>query len=533
MQQSNMITFWCEKYRPETTKNVIGNKMQMKNISCWLDSYVKNREAHIAIPKRKKKVLIKIPVDAIDSDESDFEIDMVNSSDDDDSDKKDDKTNTNVKPIATAPTTKQQKHDDDDHSCLFVLGDHGIGKTCSVLSVLKDKNYDIQMVALSKIGQMKNSQEYVEKLIKGSHIYNHMVGKSTHKKVIVVDEIESATSPIEKKFIFSLLKLNEKHWYMPIIFISSNKHNKVISTLKLNSISVYFQQPTDEQMKSLLLNICVSENICLENEEVANKIIQHAQKDFRKLVFTLQDLHSNYSSDISNDDIDDYCTYSKKKDNDLDIYKAVSKMITHYQGMEECIRIYESEKTIIPLSIHQNFIKYLTRFYGNKTKGINLACEIAESLSKGDLIENYIFCNQNWDMNEVHGFFTCILPSYELATSVPNMLEGDARLMIDFPHDLYKTSIKKINKKNKNNSNICLKNFDIDDFICANKLMNKLIEENKIDECAKLMKQYNSKVENLELILKIDKMNGTQPAMQSSVKKQFSKILGSSKRKPK
>lgn len=504
-----MSSSWSEKYRPTTTKNVVGNKIQIKSIANWLDSYDKNKIAQMTSPKRRKRLNIKIQTDDdVLDEENDLPIDLTDD-------------------VQNAPMSKI--HNSDDHSCLIVLGDHGIGKTCSVLAILADKQYVPQMINLSKIGQMKNIDDYVEKLIRGVHFLNHF-GKAEEKSAIIIDEIESITSQIEKNFVFTLLKLNEKNWHIPIIFIANNKHNKVTSTLKANSKVVYFQQPSNDQMKTLLLTICAKEHMCLENEELANKIILHSQKDFRRLLFILQDLQTNYNHNISNAEFDEYCIFSKKKDSDIDIFKASASMITKFQNIDECIRLYEGEKVIIPLMMHQNFVKCINKFYPYKTKAINLAYEIAISMAKGDLIENYIYSDQNWDMQEVHGFFTCVRPSYELSTAMPNVLEEGVKIMLDFPHDLNRTSIKKINRKNVINSNECLRNFDIKDFIYANKLIKLMIEDNCVDECATIFKGYNMFIDNVESILKIDKINETKTTMQTQVKKRFNLTLGIKKK---
>src|SRR5205085_9366237 len=121
----------------------------------------------------------------------------------------------------------------------------------------------------------------------------------------------------------------------------------------------------------------------------------------------------------------------------------------------------------------QNYIKIINNNCKNENK-YEVTREITSLLSNGDILENYIYGEQNWDMNEVHGFYTCVAPSYLLTE---NLVTRGERMKIDFPQDLNNTSIKNINKRNIINANKCLKNMDINDYIYVNQLVRKLIAD--------------------------------------------------------
>ena len=202
-------------------------------------------------------------------------------------------------------------------------------------------------------------------------------------------------------------------------------------------------------------------------------------------------------------------------------------MITSYKNVEDCLRIYNKEKVLMPLMIHQNYIKVLVNnsFKGNKK--FDLVCELAESIAFGDLVENYIYSDQNWDMQDIHGILTCAIPSHKLSSEKMKVQLHHVKSMLEFPYDLNRTSIRQINKRNITNSNACLKNLEISDFIYANRLIRRLLEDERIDECAKLFEDYGAKVENIESILKIDKINETKTTLQSATKKKLTQLLGS------
>ena len=76
----------------------------------------------------------------------------------------------------------------------------------------------------------------------------------------------------------------------------------------------------------------------------------------------MQDLKINYGNNISNEYINEYYILSKKKDTDVDIYKAVSSLMVGYKNIEESMRLYEGEKVIIPLMFHQNYTKFISKY---------------------------------------------------------------------------------------------------------------------------------------------------------------------------
>jgi DNA polymerase III delta prime subunit len=505
---------WLNKYKPKSINDILGIDNQVKQIIKWLDDYDNNRNLYLSNPKKRKKINVKI----IEDDEETECLDTMSED-----------IITTTKPaintLATEFTANNTTNNANNlHSCMIVLGDHGVGKTSSIMTILTSKNYNIHLINLNRINLIDNINDYIEKILKGKHIIDNIF-TNNKKTIIVIDEVESVVSQIEKNFIFTILKINEKKWYNPVIFISNNKHNKVITTLKSNSLYIYIYQPKYEHLRTLLLSICYKEHIYLEDDRVAQKIINYAQKDYRRLIFILQDLKMNYQTNISNIIIDEYCILSKKKDTDIDIYKATATMLVNYQNIDECIRLYESEKVIIPLMIHQNYIKCINLFNKKHHQNFSLCNDIAMSIATGDLIENYIYSDQNWDMQEVHGFFTCVFPSFKFYNEHMNITEGNIKENINFPYDLNRTSIKKINKKNIINSTECLKNFEINDFIYANKLIKNLISDDKVELCASLFNDYGATMANIESILKIDKINETKITLQTNIKKKFTQIL--------
>ena len=134
---------------------------------------------------------------------------------------------------------------------------------------------------------------------------------------------------------------------------------------------------------------------------------------------------------------------------------------------------YRTDKVLLPLMIQQNYIKYV----GNN---ITFLKEISDKLSKGDMIENMIYNNQNWELEEIHGINTCVIPAFYMGK------DKHYNMRLDFPCDLNKTSTKKTNKKN-----IKITRFNISDFIVLNEMIEELSKKYKKSEMLNIINEYN------------------------------------------
>lgn len=165
----------------------------------------------------------------------------------------------------------------------------------------------------------------------------------------------------------------------------------------------------------------------------------------------------------------------KEKDLDFDLYKATNKILTDYKQIDKSLELYETEKVLMPLMIFENYHKFVKKEVYSK---------ILNNLSIGDILENYIYGEQNWDLLELHGIISCCIPSY-LITKYSN---GIKNAKLEFAIDLNRTSVKKMNKKKiiKTNNSLNknpyknIRNKSIDEFIYMGEIMDKINEESKI-----------------------------------------------------
>lgn len=464
---------WTEKYKPKKISELTTNTAAVKNVYSWLMTYEKNKKEAFNLMAAKKQ---KKPADG-------------------------------------------KKKKSEFKSCMIITGNHGVGKSTLVETILKEMKYDIQHINVTILKTGKNLEDVISKIISQTNIMSMIESHEIKKNVIIIDEIESITSATEKACITGLQKLNDIHWYCPIIFISNNHHNKLLSEIKKASFEVKLWPPYPSEMKKILFRISTNESIKIRHESAIEKIISHSQGDIRRLIYTLRDIKYAYEDQFITPNIaDEYCETASRKDVDIDLYTATDKLLYEYRTMDDCLRLFETEKVLLPLMIHQNYTKSVISNNKDIEEQHILINKIAESLSIGDDIENYIYGDQNWEMQEIHGFYTCVAPSYHISENLPEIPNKNKTI---FATDLNKTSIKKINKKNIINADRCFKNMSVSDYIYINKIVRNMIENDNIKGCVEILQDYDIELEHIESLLKIDKIKDTKHGLTSRQKTEF------------
>jgi FixJ family two-component response regulator len=406
------------------------------------------------------------------------------------------------------------------YCCLLISGSHGTGKTCRIETVLNHFNYNMKKINLNNFKKAEDIAVYIKELTTYSSIISMFNIKETKKSAIIIDELDTELFLQEKQKLIEMMKINNKNHICPIIFVFDTKHNKIINILKKGSIEILVNDPDDNELLILLKKICYHEQIHIKNLETANKIVKFAQKDFRRLCMILNDIVNEYGNQqITSDMLKDYTGLMIEKKISLELFRSAKSLLMKYSNMEECLQLYEVEKVNIPLMIHQNYLQQLIKnnFKFTTQQNIENIQTITKSFSIGDVIDNYIYGEQRWDITDVHGFYTCCLPSYFLNPS--NLKENKYISNPKFPIDMNKTSIKKSNKKHILNASRNFNSTDPFDYVYIGKILTKLIMDNNIEELIKLMKGYKLSLDRVETILKIDKNNQYKITLTTKQKK--------------
>ena len=396
------------------------------------------------------------------------------------------------------------------NNAIIISGNQGLGKTLTIKLILEENNYMVRIINPNEIKDHRIYDDFNDYYNFINSIYSKInLNTNNSKKIaLIFDETENITLTSERKYIMDIFKQNNKIKAFPLIFISNNQHSKLLNDLKKNCQEIIFESPKIDEIKKFILNICSKENIKFEKEDLIYDIITFSQYDIRRLINLLQELSFHLINNlITEDNVNEFIKKSREKNIDVGLFDSTEKILNNYMDYESVIKLYESEKVLLPLMIHENYLK---KFLINQTNNIkweetiNNIVKISDSLSHGDNIETSIYTDQNWYLQNIHGFYTCLNTSYWINKSNKEKIELTD---IKFSSDLNKTSLKNINRKNIINLAKVIDNKSTHEILMLNKICNHLIQTNQSDELIKILNGYNKEIsiKEIELCLKIDK----------------------------
>lgn len=394
---------------------------------------------------------------------------------------------------------------------IIISGNQGLGKTQTIKLILDELGFIPRIINPNEIKDHRIYDDFNDYYNFANSIYTKInLSEQKHKKIaLIFDETENITLTSEKKYIMDIYKENNKSKSFPLIFISNNQHSKLLNDLKKGCVEVVFIIPPISELKQLVKKISLMENITWESEHLIEKLIIFSQNDIRRLISLLQELSYHLTlGKVTEDSINEFIDKSRKKNIDIGLFDSTKRILNNYLDYETTIKLYESEKVLLPLMIHENYLKKIL----NKSKDswsniISNIVKVSDSISKGDNIETSIYTDQNWYLQNIHGFYTCINTSFWINKSKSNNNYKINSENIKFSSDLNKTSLKNINRKNIINLSKIINNKSNQEILMLNRICNHLIQENREDELIRILNGYNKdiSIKEIELCLKIDK----------------------------
>ena len=381
-------------------------------------------------------------------------------------------------------------------SSIIISGHHGVGKTIAIKTILQYLNYDVKYLSSYNLKNIKKINEIIN--------MNSYFCDNNNNFAIIIDDFDTITLTSKKNLIFQLFKDNQDKKYFPIIFLTNEQHSKLISNIKKSCPELKFQYPELDELIIYVKKICNNENIIIKNDKLIDNIIKYSQLDIRKLLLILEDLKLTYNDkEINENEWNYYILSSKKKNINIGLYESTRKIFDKYTNISKNIELYETEKVLLPLMIFENYAKnLLLRQIPTNKELYEIMYKVSDYISIGDNVETNIYTDQNWYLQKLHGFYTCVETSYYI-NKYPR--KNSNTYVLNFSTDLNKTSLKNINKRNINNIQILLENKNLSDIMYLNKIINHDINDNKYSFIKKFIKSYNLNNKHIELINKIDK----------------------------
>ena len=491
---------WVNKYTPSSIEDFYGIKTQIKAVDHWFSEY---------------KSLFRPDQEA----------------------------------VGTVGTVGSDGVDDYDYKmrkmsfkkALLFIGAPGTGKTTLARIMLKRHGFLPLEINSSNIKNTRLSSSRLSDISNGITVNNKMTG-------VIIDEVDgisgkgkgSMTELIGiinpnkiRKGAKKLDEINEQVQVLstlPIICICNRSGYKKVETLIKECLCIDFNPPGVKDIANFLTSVNKREKMYM-TQEVVNHLASASQADYRRMINIAQLVSSHTKSTrkspIDMEEINTLEHLYVKKDVDKSSYDMGNKILQYKLTPSEAIRFYKTDKRKIPILIHENYVSFIERQKTTPFKRIENVLECINSLVISDMINKNMYNIQYWvKLGHVHGLVSSYIPSH--------YINKIAR--IKTKSNVTPVRLSRVVSRHSLARSVYHKIFALESYIeqpksYTNTDMQQLF--NIILHCLKgnvnhirhgiaMMKRYNMKLDDIDKLSKIDKLEGISP-ITVTMKKQIGK----------
>ena len=453
---------------------------------------------------------------------------------------------------------------------LLIIGGTGSGKTLLADLLLKEYNYQKIELNSSDVRSQKKISEFLKKSLTYRNVVD-MFFEEKQPIGIFMDEIDTICKLNDKggmaEFI-SLLKLNEKHedirqhkiekkkgkkknieiavedyikLYNPIICATNDVSDKKITELKKFSKVIHLKKPNTDELIELINDILDKTKMKMD-EKIKTELIQYAGFDIRKLIILLESLYYTFKGErIKSIHFTQFKNIYKEKEEEYQLIDSTHLLMSKKMDIKSAQIFFDVDCLLIPLMIHHNLIEYIKNCSEDNKMKINIYKNVMDSLCMHDTVQTNIFEFQEWnELYDLASFYGASSPNFYFNKLKTKKNEID----IEFTNLLNKISQLFTTRKLLVSAKYSLgkANYDIDEIIYITEILltyfNSFKEEfcdessdddnddnydndndNDNDDDDKInkkqcynslimfMNKYQISIDDLENILKIEKLN--------------------------
>jgi DNA polymerase III delta prime subunit len=264
----------------------------------------------------------------------------------------------------------------------YIFGEHGVGKTVSVKLMFKSFDYEIVEYNETTGLDKKKIVEQIEKVSQNNGL--NKLFETSKKKGIVIDCVEKVLGESDKnlKKIMNCKKL-------PIILISNQKTINSKNVFKKYSHCVRYRNPWPNELKELSKRIIKNENIKITKKST-EYIIKKCKGDVRYFLNIMKMSKVNNNKKIKIKETKKIIAFMER-DNFFETKEVIHNIFNKNCKLKvnDIYKQCESDTLLLTFSLQENYPK----FYNFED-----VCEIADSISEGDIFRSYMFNNQCWEM---------------------------------------------------------------------------------------------------------------------------------------
>ncbi|MPC45974.1 Replication factor C subunit 1 [Portunus trituberculatus] len=252
--RSEDALMWVDKYKPASTKNIIGQQggaSNVKKLLNWLQNWQKNQLG-------------------------------------------------DKRPPMPSPWAK----DDTGgyYKAALLSGPPGVGKTTTAHLVCKEMGYDVLELNASDARSKKSIDQVVSELLGNKSLAGFATGggHTSSRHALVMDEVDGMSGNEDRGGVQELIALIKKS-KIPIIAMCNDRNHPKIRSLANHCFDLRFYKPRIEQIRGPMMSVCYREGIKIKSEAL-DQIIIGSNQDIRQVLHHLS-MWSVKEKNLQTDDV--------------------------------------------------------------------------------------------------------------------------------------------------------------------------------------------------------------------------------------
>ena len=314
---------WVEKYRPQTTKDLIGFEKITNKLKKFLDEFLILQDKYRKLRKEIKTISEPSAIKKKKLQLKSFQLKMI-----------------------------RQK-------AILLIGPAGVGKTSIAYALANDYNMSVIELNSSDIRTEDAIQSKLQETVKTTNLLS-FTKKKTMGKLILIDEVDGLHGQSDRGGVKALLNIIAISKF-PLILTCNFRDKKLKGIFDLiESINVTKASPKDVSI--VLRKISKLENIDISDEQI-NHLALESNGDYRSSINDLQALTQSNSIDEET-----LANINIKRDSDTEIQVFMNKMFATHKITDAKKIIDDVLGSIIDFRnihrwINENLLSYITKRY--------------------------------------------------------------------------------------------------------------------------------------------------------------------------
>ncbi|XP_058119113.1 replication factor C subunit 1 [Anopheles ziemanni] len=379
---------WVDKYKPTSTKQIIGQlgaSSNVQKLTTWLSTWYKNNDG----------------------------------------------TKKHAKPNPWAKNDSGAAF-----KAALLSGPPGVGKTTTATLVCRELGFDTVEFNASDTRSKRLLKEEVSELLNTKSLAGYFGGKSdkvSSKHVLLMDEVDGMAGNEDRGGMQELIALI-KDSHIPVICMCNDRNHPKIRSLVNYCFDLRFNRPRVEQIKGAMMSVCFKEGLKL-SPGVLEEIITGTGGDVRQTLnhLALYSAGKSMAASMSVDSAKKQADSSKKdiKIGPWDVIRKVFSAEDHKtMTLNDKADLFFHDYNIAPLFVQENYLKVQPK--APRTEWLDRIALTADSLSRGDMVDRRIRSNMAWTLLPVQAMYSSVMPG--------EFMEGHFTGQINFPGWLGKNS---------------------------------------------------------------------------------------------